>query len=100
MLWDFRSSSATSGYADCECEFKISDGFTPLLCAVSYENEDESLRMIQLLLQRDAHFGAKDIDGSTELHYAAARGHSSVVELLLDQDVHHPDSMNNDRETP
>ena len=59
------------------------DGFSPLMCAASYDNED----LVLLLLQ---HFGAdpsaQNSQGISALHVAAAVGNVGILKTLLDHD--------------
>lgn len=55
-------------------------GATPLMQAIEFNN---SLKLIEALLQHGAKVNTKDFVGNTALHMAALEGRKDVAELLL-----------------
>lgn len=55
-------------------------GSTPLMQAIEFNN---SLKMVETLLQHGAKINTKDFVGNTALHLAAIENRKDVIELLL-----------------
>jgi ankyrin repeat protein len=73
---------------------KTAEGTTALMLAAGVAifnegddagTEDETLRAVQLLVERGANVNDVDANGETALHGAAYRGHNSVVQFLADK---------------
>ena len=62
-------------------EAKDAEGKTALHIAAHSADADT----VKLLLLQEANVNCQDGDNWTPLHYAAAQGHVSVLELLIDQ---------------
>jgi ankyrin repeat protein len=73
---------------------KTAEGTTALMLAAGVAifnegddagTEEETLRAVQLLVERGANVNDVDANGETALHGAAYRGHNSVVQFLADK---------------
>jgi ankyrin repeat protein len=68
--------------------------------AISYFAEFGNVAMTKTLLEHGASPAKKDKHGRTPLWWAARRGRTKVVKLLLDTGESDPDSMDSDGRTP
>ncbi len=60
-------------------------------------NEENSIKLVELLLENDADINAQDTNGCALLHLATLNNNSKVVELLLDKgaEINIPDKEDN-----
>ncbi|KAF2015563.1 ankyrin [Aaosphaeria arxii CBS 175.79] len=72
-----RLEQMISERGDLNCQNVL--GQTPLMSAIVCNN----LRVVQILLDNNANPDQEDVCGLTPLHYAAAMGHKSCCEVLL-----------------
>ena len=63
---------------------KVKSWETPLVAAVTNDREDMALHLLSLAgSEQDLDLGRTLFEGNTLLHYAAQKGHTRVVEMLL-----------------
>lgn len=70
--------------ARCACPGWLAGGWTALLVASDHE---ESLQMVELLLERNADMQARTNDGSNALALAVEKNNSAVVDLLISKRI-------------
>ena len=81
-----------------DVNIRTGSGFTPLMHAARYPNNEGSSLTVRLLLENNANVNHQDNDGMTALMYAALNSHTistvNIVTLLLEYnaDVTHQDN--------
>lgn len=69
---------------------------TPLICASKFDSFDAC----RVLIQNGAQITKKTCNGQSPLHYAARKGHTRVLEVLLNEGGADVDHEDNDKATP